>query len=79
MNLTHSVGNTWVCTVVQQSASIPNGSPGGVLHFGLLVYTLLGIPDLWFINYSVREKTESCGTTVMGMLFDDYEIVIAHQ
>jgi hypothetical protein len=49
-------GNIWSCTVVQLSASIPNGSGGGMLHFGLLVYTLLGISDLWFINYSVREK-----------------------
>jgi len=48
-------GNIWACTVVQLSASIPNGSGDGVLHFGLLVHTLLGTSDL-FINYSVREK-----------------------
>jgi hypothetical protein len=47
---------TWACTVVQQTASIPNGSGRGVLHSGLLVHTFLGISYFWFINYLVREK-----------------------
>jgi hypothetical protein len=47
-------GNTWACAVVQQSASIQNGCGGGVLRFGLLVHTLLGISDLWFIKFYVH-------------------------